>query len=83
LGRLPGPTLWEKLLFEVFREDTDGVREEIEDANEVLRGAAIPDLIWYGLAAVPVLYHLLRKTPSQEIATTIVVESRQVRIGLC
>jgi hypothetical protein len=36
-GRLPGPMLLAKLLFEALREDTDGGREETEDAKEVFR----------------------------------------------
>ena len=36
-GRLPGPTLLEKLPFDVFRDDTDGVRDDIEDEKELFR----------------------------------------------
>jgi hypothetical protein len=33
-GRPPGPTLLEKLPFDVFRDETEGAREEDEDEND-------------------------------------------------
>ncbi len=36
-GRLPGPTLLEKELPEVLREDTEGVLEDTDEENEALR----------------------------------------------
>lgn len=36
-GRLPGPTLLAKLLFEAFRDAADVCREDVEDAKEVFR----------------------------------------------
>ena len=36
-GRLPGPMLLAKLLFEAFRDETDVGREDVEDAKEVFR----------------------------------------------
>jgi hypothetical protein len=36
-GRLPGPMLLAKLLFEAFRDEADVGREETEDAKEVFR----------------------------------------------
>ena len=37
IGRAPGPTLLEKLPLDVFRDETEGVREDTEDENEGLR----------------------------------------------
>jgi hypothetical protein len=39
-GRVPGPMLLAKLLFEAFRDETDGGREDTEDAKEVFRAVA-------------------------------------------
>jgi hypothetical protein len=36
-GRLPGPILLEKLLWEVLRDDVEGARDETEDAKDVSR----------------------------------------------
>lgn len=36
-GRPFGPTLLEKLPFEVLREDTDGAREDVEDVKDGFR----------------------------------------------
>jgi hypothetical protein len=36
-GRLLGPTLFEKLPFDVFRDDTEGVRDDMEDEKELFR----------------------------------------------
>lgn len=36
-GRPFGPTLLEKLLFDGFRDDADGAREDVEDVNEGFR----------------------------------------------
>ena len=33
----PGPTLLEKLLFDVLRDDTDGVRDDTEDEKDLFR----------------------------------------------
>lgn len=41
-GRVPGPTLLAKLLFEVLRDETEGVRDEVDDAMEVFLGAVRP-----------------------------------------
>jgi hypothetical protein len=36
-GRLPGPTLLAKLLFEALRDEMDAGRDDVEDAKEVFR----------------------------------------------
>jgi len=33
----PGPTLLEKLLLDVLRDDTDGVRDEMEEEKDLFR----------------------------------------------
>ena len=38
-GRAPGPTLLEKLLLDELREDTDGVRDDVDELNDGFRGA--------------------------------------------
>jgi hypothetical protein len=44
MGRLPGPTLLEKLPLEVFREDTDCVRDVVEDVKDWFRLCPIEDI---------------------------------------
>jgi hypothetical protein len=42
---VPDPTLTENELLEVFRDDTEGVRDEVEEENEVFRerpGRVVP-----------------------------------------
>jgi hypothetical protein len=36
-GLLPGPTLLAKLLFEAFREEADGARDETDDVYDAFR----------------------------------------------
>lgn len=43
-GRPPGPMLLEKLPLDVFREDTDGARDDMEEENELVRPEVSDDI---------------------------------------
>ena len=43
-GRPPGPTLLEKLLLDVCREETDGARDDTDEENDGFRPCPIDDI---------------------------------------
>ncbi len=43
-GRPPAPILLEKLPLDVFREDTDGVRDEMDEEMELVRVEVSDDI---------------------------------------